>query len=86
MKTKNYFAWVLSVLAVCFLLNFNAFGQADASAQIQHAPATQQFITMVEHNAELKKMLVKSIQRFSSTLLNLSVKGAPTGMPLPMER
>lgn len=63
MKTKKHFAWVLSVFAICFLLNFNAFGQANTSAQIQHAPATQQFITMVEHNAELKKMLVESIEK-----------------------
>lgn len=63
MKTRKYLAWVLPVITLCFLLNFNAFGQEDKSAQTGHTPATQQFITMVEHNSELKKMLVESIAK-----------------------
>lgn len=63
MKTNHSFTWALSVLTLCFLLNFNAFGQDDTSAQLRHAPYTQQFITMVEHNSELKRMLIESIEK-----------------------
>jgi phosphatidylserine decarboxylase len=63
MKTRISLASVLSVLALCFLLSFNAFGQDVKSAQIQHALTTQQLITMVEHNSELKRMLIESIEK-----------------------
>jgi phosphatidylserine decarboxylase precursor len=61
MKTKFSLASVLSVLVLSFLLSFNAFGQVVTSSQTQHELTTQQLITMVEHNAELKKMLIESI-------------------------
>lgn len=61
MKTKFSLASVLSVLAFSFLLSFSASGQVVTSAQTQHELTTQQLITMVEHNAELKKMLIESI-------------------------
>lgn len=63
MKTKNSLAWALSVLAICFLLSFNAFGQDDKSALAEHSLTTQHLMTMVEHNSELKGMLVKSIEK-----------------------
>ncbi|MBU1140805.1 MAG: phosphatidylserine decarboxylase, partial [Proteobacteria bacterium] len=63
MKTKNSLAWALSVLAICFLLSFNAFGQDDKSAQAEHSLTTQHLMTMVEHNPELKGMLIESIEK-----------------------
>jgi len=67
MKTKNCLSWGLSVLALCFSLSFNAFGQDGKPAQTEHALTTQQLITMVEHNSELKKMLVESIAKAKKT-------------------
>jgi phosphatidylserine decarboxylase len=63
MKATNTLARLLSVIALCLLLSFNAFGQNTASVQTQHAPATQQLITMLEHNSDLKKMLIESIEK-----------------------
>ncbi len=63
MKTKNSLAWALSVLAIFFLLSFNAFGQDDRSAQAEHSLTTQHLMTMVEHNSELKGMLIESIEK-----------------------
>src|SRR4030042_1557238 len=62
MKTKKSFAWLLSVVALCSFLSFNALAQDDKSAQIKHEPITEQLITMVEHNSELKRMLIHSIE------------------------
>jgi phosphatidylserine decarboxylase precursor len=63
MKTAYSFARALSVLAFCLLVGFNTIGQADTSEQSRYAPSAQQFITMVEHNAQLKKLLIKSIEK-----------------------
>ena len=63
MKTKNYLVRALSVLAICFLLSFNAFGQDDKSAQAEHSLITQHLMTMVEHNSGLKRMLIDSIEQ-----------------------
>ncbi len=64
MKTKASLSRVLSsVFAVFFLLSFNAFGQDGKAEQAQHALTTQQLITMVEHNSELKGMLIESIEK-----------------------
>jgi len=63
MKRKNPLTWALSVLTLCVLLSFNAFGQADKSAQTQHALTTQQLVTMVEHNSGLRRMLIESIEK-----------------------
>ncbi len=62
MKSKKTLAGLLLVVSLCSFLSFNAFAQDDKSAQIKHAPITQQLITMVEHNSELKKMLIESIE------------------------
>jgi len=62
MKTRSSLAKVLPVLALSVLLSFNALGRDGKSAQTQHPPTTQQLITMVEHNSELKRMLIESIE------------------------
>jgi phosphatidylserine decarboxylase len=46
---------------VCCLFCLNALAGDSRPARTGHEPITEQLITMVEHNAELKKMLVKSI-------------------------
>ncbi len=63
MKTKTSLSYVLSVLALCLFLSFNAFGQDGKATQTQHALTTQQLITMVEHNSALKNMLIESIEK-----------------------
>ena len=54
MRTKRTLAWLLAVATLCSFLSFNALAQADKSAQTKHEPITQQLITMVEHNSEIK--------------------------------
>ena len=61
MKLKNTLAWLLSVVTLCSFLSFSALAQDNKSAQTKHEPITEQLITMVEHNAETKKMLIRSI-------------------------
>lgn len=63
MRTAYSFARVLSVLAFSLLVSFNTIGQADTSEQSRYAPSAQQFITMVEHNAQLKRLLIKAIEK-----------------------
>jgi len=62
MKTKKTLAFLLSVAVLCCFLSFNALAQDNQPAQIKHEPITQQLITMVEHNAEIKSMLIHSIE------------------------
>ncbi len=62
MKTKISVSSVLSVLAICLFLSFNAYGQDEKSAETQHALTTQQLMTIVEHNSELKSLLIESIE------------------------
>lgn len=61
MKTKRTCLQFLSTLVLCSLLSFNAFTQDNKLPQTKHEPITQQLITMVEHNSEIKKMLIQSI-------------------------
>jgi phosphatidylserine decarboxylase len=63
MRTKNTLARLLLAFALCFLLTLNALAQDNKSAHTKYGPTTQQLITMVEHNSELKGMLIKSIER-----------------------
>lgn len=63
MKTKKALAGLLSVVALCFFLDFAALAQDDRPAEKKREPITEQLITMVEHNAEIRKMLVRSIER-----------------------
>ena len=62
MTTGRSLARMLPVFALSVLLSFNALAQVDNPAQAQHEPTTQQLITMVDHNSELKKMLIESIE------------------------
>ncbi|MGZ6277014.1 MAG: phosphatidylserine decarboxylase, partial [Syntrophales bacterium] len=62
MKTKRTLTWLLAVVTLFSLLSFNALAQDNKSAQTKHEPITRQLITMVEHNSEIKKMLIKSIE------------------------
>src|SRR4030042_2249295 len=62
MKPKKTLVWLLSVVALCSFLSFNALAQDDKSAQKKHEAITEQLITMVEHNSELKRMLIHSIE------------------------
>ena len=43
--------------------NLDILAQDNKPAQKKHEPITQQLITMVEHNLEIKKLLVKSIEK-----------------------
>lgn len=61
MKSKKTLAWLLAVVTLCSFLSLNALALDNQSAQTKHDPITQQLITMVEHNSELKKMLIHSI-------------------------
>ncbi len=62
MKTKKLLTGLFSIISLCTCLCLDAFAQANNSVQITHEPITQQLITMMDHNAELKKMLVDSIE------------------------
>ena len=63
MNTKRALAGVLSAAIVCSFLIFHAFAQGDTPAQATHEPMTEQLITMVEHDAKLKSMLIHSIEK-----------------------
>jgi phosphatidylserine decarboxylase precursor len=61
-KTKRILAWILAVVALCSCLSFSILAQDTLLVQTKHEPVTQQLITMVEYNADLKKMLIESIE------------------------
>lgn len=56
-------AGLLLAVTLFSLLSLNAFAQNINAVQKEHEPITQQLITMVEHNEEIKKMLISSIER-----------------------
>jgi hypothetical protein len=62
MKMQKTLARLLSVVTLCYFLSFSALAQDNKSAQTNHEPITQQLITMVEHNSEIKRMLINSIE------------------------
>jgi phosphatidylserine decarboxylase len=62
MKTRKTLACLLSIVIVFSFLSLNVLAQGTTSAQPRHEPITEQLITMVEHNSELKGMLSKSIE------------------------
>jgi phosphatidylserine decarboxylase len=62
MKIKKALTCLVSIVALYSCLCLNVFAQSDKSVQIKHEPITRQMITMVEHNAALKKMLMDSIE------------------------
>jgi hypothetical protein len=61
MKKTNFMVRLISIITVCSCLSFSAFAEDINSGSAQHEPITQQLMTMVEHNLELKKMLIESI-------------------------
>ena len=63
MKTKKTLACLLLVITLCSFLSFNTLAQDIKPVQIKHEPITQQLITMVEHNSEIKSMLIDSIEK-----------------------
>ncbi|EAT59957.1 phosphatidylserine decarboxylase [Chlorobium ferrooxidans] len=63
MKKSNFLVRLLSVATLCSCLSFSAFAGEITSGAAKHEPTTEQLITMVEHNAELKAMLVESIEQ-----------------------
>jgi phosphatidylserine decarboxylase len=62
MKSKRFLTGLVSIFTLSACLCLNAFGQGKETARIRHEAITAQMITMVEHNAALKKMLVDSIE------------------------
>jgi hypothetical protein len=62
MKTKKRLTGLFSIISLCACLCLNAFAQAKDLVQLTHEPITQQLITMMDHNAEVKTMLVDSIE------------------------
>jgi len=63
MKKMNFMARLISVFAICSCLCFSAFAEEINSGSAKHEPITEQLITMLEHNLELKKMLIESIEK-----------------------
>ena len=62
-KRGKMLSWLLSVVLLCSFLSFSALAQDSKSAGKKHEAITEQLMTMVDHNAELKKMLIRSIER-----------------------
>jgi phosphatidylserine decarboxylase precursor len=63
MKTKRSLAWLFVAFISCSLLSLSVLAEDNKQAQKKHEPITQQLITMVEHNAKLKEMLVESVEK-----------------------
>ena len=54
---------IWSVVILCSFLSLSAVAENNPSAEPKHEPITQQLVTMVEHNAEIKSMLIHSIEK-----------------------
>ncbi|NTU44581.1 MAG: phosphatidylserine decarboxylase [Chlorobiaceae bacterium] len=63
MKKRNFLVRLLSVVTLCSSLSFSAFAGEITSGAAKHEPITEELITMVEHNSELRNMLVESINK-----------------------
>ncbi len=63
MKKIHFLVRLLSVVTLWSLLSFSAFAVEFNSGAAKHEPITEHLITMVEHNTELKSMLVESIDK-----------------------
>lgn len=62
MKIRKTWVCLLSVVTLCSFLCLNAIAQNVTSSQKAYSQTTEEFITMIEHNAGLKDMLIKSIE------------------------
>lgn len=63
MKTKRSLGWLFAVVVLCYFLSLNVLARDTIMAYKKYEPITKQLITMVEHNSELEKMLIKSIEK-----------------------
>lgn len=63
MKKIHFLVRLLSVVTLWSLLSFSALAVEFSSGSAKHEPITEHLITMVEHNTELKSMLVESIDK-----------------------
>jgi len=63
MKKRNFLFRLLTVAALCSSLHFSALAEEINTGPAKHEPITEQLISMVEHNAELRSMLVESIEK-----------------------
>ena len=63
MKTRKALLRIFYVLALFSFLSCNALAEDITSAAKKHEPITLQLVTMVEHNAEIKSMLIHSIEK-----------------------
>lgn len=61
MKIKKALTNLVSIFTLCAWLCLDAFAQDASQYPIRHETITEQLITMMDHNAELKKMLLDSI-------------------------
>ena len=61
MKSRISHTW-LSVVSAFLLLGASVWAQDNRLSQAPHEPTTQQLMTLIEHHAEIKKMLVESIE------------------------
>jgi len=59
-RDRRLFASVVAAFALC--LSLSAYSQEQKAPLVKHEPGTEQLISAVEHNADLKKMLVASIE------------------------
>ncbi|MEI6692050.1 MAG: phosphatidylserine decarboxylase [Chlorobium sp.] len=62
MLTRKKLIWLPSFLTVLFFLSCNVLAQDKKLTETKHEPITEQLVTMVEHNSEIRKMLVTSIE------------------------
>lgn len=63
MKKINFLVRLLSVVTLCSCLSFSALAGEINTGTVKHEPITEELITMVEHNSELRNMLVESIEQ-----------------------
>ncbi len=63
MKIKRSLAWLFVTFIAWSILSLSFLTGCNEVALTKHEPITQQMITMVEHNAELKEMLEESIEK-----------------------
>jgi phosphatidylserine decarboxylase len=61
-KKKRSLVWLFAVVALCYFLSVNVLAQDTKPAYKKYESITKQLITMVQHNQELEKMLIKSIE------------------------
>ena len=79
MKAQNRWSLLVAIVVATALgLSLNVHAQAQQAAEVRHEPITQQLITMVEHNAELKNLLIESIESAKKINPNRQMNPAQT--------